>query len=324
MRILVTGCAGFIGMHLSHKLLSQGHEVIGVDSLNAYYDVKLKHARLSTLQVNKSFHFYELDLAKKPEVEKLFLSLRFDRVLHLAAQPGVRYSLINPDAYIQSNLVAFSNVIEAVHRAGIPHFVYASSSSVYGLNQKIPFSESDSVDHPASLYAATKKSNELMAHTYSHVFKLPTTGLRFFTVYGPWGRPDMSPMLFANSLLKGETIELFNFGKMRRDFTYVSDIIEGIIRVMDVIPVSNASQSPYEIYNIGNNKPVELLRFVEVLEDAFGKKAKIKLAEMQPGDVVETYADIHKIEAATGYRPTTSIEQGIAEFARWFKDYYHV
>ncbi|MEO1766447.1 NAD-dependent epimerase [Thiobacter aerophilum] len=335
MRILVTGCAGFIGMHTAQRLVARGDEVVGVDNLNDYYDVKLKVDRLRQLEGKRGFAFAELDLADRLACAELFAKGRFQRVVHLAAQPGVRYSLKNPQAYIDSNLVAFGNVLEGCRQQGVEHLVYASSSSVYGANRKMPFSEHDNVDHPVSLYAATKKANELMAHTYSHLFGLPTTGLRFFTVYGPWGRPDMSPSLFVGAILRGEPIQVFNEGKMRRDFTYIDDIIEGVVRVLDKIPEGQpdfdhahpdpaASHAPYRIYNIGNHEPVELMSFIETIERAVGRKAEKIFLPMQPGDVEATYADTTLLREAVGFAPATPLAAGIDQFVTWYRAYYRL
>ena len=331
IKLLVTGCAGFIGYHLCHKLLAGELEVIGIDNLNDYYDVKLKQARLQRLNRHHNFTYYQLDIHNRQGLNALFESYHISRVVNLAAQAGVRYSIENPQAYIDSNIVGFSNLLESCRKAQVQHLTYASSSSVYGLNPKIPFSTHDRVDHPISLYAATKKSNELMAHCYSHLYDIPTTGLRFFTVYGPWGRPDMAYFLFADKIMKGEPIQVFNHGKMKRDFTYIDDIVEGIVQVMNNPPKPNpdwdgnpsTSSAPYRIYNIGNNQSVELLSFIEVLEDALGKKAIKEMLPMQPGDVLETYADIDDLVRAVGFKPGISIEEGVALFAEWYKWYYN-
>lgn len=333
MKTLVTGVAGFIGMHVAQRLLVEGVEVIGVDNLSDYYDVRLKEDRLKQIASFPNFRFIKLDLGDRIGMEKLFGDERFPRVVNLAAQAGVRYSLKNPHAYIDSNIVGFLNVLEGCRNHGVRHLVYASSSSVYGANAKIPFSVSDNVDHPVSLYAATKKSNELMAHVYSHIYGLATTGLRFFTVYGPWGRPDMSPSLFAKAILEGKPINVFNHGKMQRDFTYVDDIVDGVVRILDTIPKSNPSfdrfaldnansTAPYRIYNIGNHNPVELMTFIETIEDAVGKKARKNMLPMQAGDVVATYADIEDLRQAVGFVPRTSLKEGMEKFASWFKSYY--
>jgi UDP-glucuronate 4-epimerase len=331
MKILVTGAAGFIGAALAERLLDEGHTVVGLDNLNDYYDVALKRARLARFAHHAGFRFARLDVADRVGMQALFETERFDRVAHLAAQAGVRYSVTHPAAYVQSNLVGFGNVLEFAHASGVQHLVFASSSSVYGANTKYPFSEHDPTDHPVSFYAATKKANEMMAHSYAWVQGLPCTGLRFFTVYGPWGRPDMSPFLFARAILAGEPIRVFNHGKMRRDFTYVDDIAIGVARSLDAPPGRSdasalatpaGSSAPYRLYNIGNNEPVELMRYIEVMEDALGKKAILDLQPMQPGDVVATAADLHDLSSRIGFRPSTSIEEGIARFVRWYRDYY--
>ncbi len=332
-KIFVTGAAGFIGFHLSKRLIDRGHEIVGLDCLNDYYDPNLKLARLKQLGGNKNFKFIKANLADKELTAKIFAEERFDAVVNLAAQPGVRYSLINPHAYVESNLVGFLNVLEGCRHNKVRHLIYASSSSVYGANTKIPFSVHHNVDHPVSLYAATKKSNELMAHTYSSLYDLPATGLRFFTVYGPWGRPDMAYFSFTKAILEGRPIDVFNAGKMKRDFTYVDDIIEGMVRVIDKIPQpdprwsgdnpdSATSYAPYRIYNIGNNDAVELMRFIEILEECLGKKAKKNMLPMQPGDVQATYADVDDLFKDVGFKPTTSIEHGVEKFIRWYKYYY--
>lgn len=330
MKILVTGAAGFIGMHVAKALLERGDHVVGIDNLNDYYSVQLKLDRLKQLEPFENFSFQKIDIADTQAMQSLFDEGKFDRVVHLAAQAGVRYSLINPMAYVQSNLVGFANILEQCRHHNIEHLVYASSSSVYGANKKVPFSESDNVDHPVSLYAATKKSNELMAHTYSHLYRLPTTGLRFFTVYGPWGRPDMSPSLFASAILEGRPIDVFNHGKMRRDFTYIDDITEGVVRVLDRIPEPDptfdranpdpaTSDAPYRIYNIGNNQPVELMTFIETLEEIIGKRAQKNMLPMQAGDVEETYAELARLKSDVGFAPNTSIRQGVVNFMLWYR-----
>ncbi len=335
MNILVTGAVGFIGFHLCLSLLKSGHNITGFDNVNDYYTPKLKRDRLAILQKDKNFSFIEADLANKEAVNKAFDESNFDRVVNLGAQAGVRYSLQNPDVYISSNIVGFLNILEACRYHKIAHLVYASSSSVYGMNTSMPFSVHDNVDHPVSLYAATKKSNELMAHTYSHLFGLPTTGLRFFTVYGPWGRPDMAPFLFTSAILEGRPIKVFNNGQMKRDFTYVDDIVEGVVRVIDLIPQSNpnydmassdpsTSKAPYKIYNIGNNQPVELLRFIETIEEKCGKKAEKIFMPMQAGDVVATYADVDDLIKDTGFSPSTPLEVGISKFVDWYREYYNI
>lgn len=326
MKYLVTGAAGFIGNFVSERLCSDGHEVIGIDNLNDYYDPALKYARLDRIKHFSNFTFIKMDISDRDEIAALFETRQFDRVIHLAAQAGVRYSIENPMAYIDSNMVGFATILEGCRHNNVKHLVYASSSSVYGANKKVPFSESDSVDHPVSLYAATKKSNELMAHTYSHLYDLPTTGLRFFTVYGPWGRPDMAPFLFTDAINNNREIKVFNNGKMQRDFTYIDDIVEGIIRVQNVIPNKTAESnsekqgSPlYNIYNIGNNKPVELETFISCIENALDKKATKKYLPMQDGDVVRTFADTEQLECLVGYKPNTQLQVGIDEFVSWFK-----
>ncbi|MFD1778234.1 NAD-dependent epimerase [Fredinandcohnia salidurans] len=333
MSILVTGAAGFIGFHVSKRLLSKGYHVIGIDNLNKYYDVRLKRDRLSLLKENNNFTFYQIDLADSEKLHDVFNKEKINIVINLAAQAGVRYSLYNPYSYIHSNLVGFLNILEACRHYPVDHLLFASSSSVYGANSNIPFSTKDNVDHPVSLYAATKKSNELMAHTYSHLFQIPTTGLRFFTVYGPWGRPDMAYYSFTRSILEGKPIKVFNNGDMRRDFTYIDDIVEGIIGLLDHPPVNNtkwdplspdpsSSNAPYKIYNIGNNSPVTLINFIRTLEETIGKQAILQLYPMQLGDVKETYADITDLYEAIGFQPKTSIDEGLTEFVKWFKEYY--
>lgn len=332
-KILVTGAAGFIGFHLCRRLLDRGDEVLGLDNLNEYYDVNLKKARLAQLEDLKGFRFVRLDLADRNGMAALFAKERFDTVVNLAAQAGVRYSLVNPHAYIDSNIAGFLNVLEACKHTGVGHLVFASSSSVYGANTKMPFSVRNNVDHPVSLYGATKKANELMAHTYSSLYNLPCTGLRFFTVYGPWGRPDMALFLFTKSILEGKPIDVFNYGKMKRDFTYIDDIVEGVVRVIERIPEPDTgwdgnnpnparSYGPYRLYNIGNNNPVELMRFIEVLEDCLSKKAKKNMLPMQPGDVPATYADIDDLMKDVGFKPSTPIEEGIKRFIEWYQGYY--
>jgi len=348
MTILVTGTAGFIGFHVTNRLLKDGHEVIGIDNLNTYYDVTLKHSRLAQVGINSSvvqyntsfagvvgYTFYQLQLEDKNVLTHLFQQHKPDVVIHLAAQAGVRYSIINPDAYISSNIVAFNNILECCRHYNVKHLVYASSSSVYGLNDAVPFSTNQNVDHPISLYAASKKSNELMAHTYSYLFSLPTTGLRFFTVYGPWGRPDMALFIFTKAILEDKPIKVFNYGNMQRDFTYVDDIVEGIVRVMHHVPQSNtdwkqsnsdvsASSAPYKIYNIGNNAPVKLTKFIEAIENELGKKAIKELLPLQPGDVPATYADVSDLVRDVGYKPNTSVEEGVKNFINWYKKYYNI
>ena len=318
MKILVTGAAGFIGMYTAKRLLEQGHQVIGLDNLNDYYEPELKQYRLGHLTPYKNFTFVELDLANREAIAELFANEKFDRVIHLAAQAGVRYSIENPFAYVDSNLVGMMTILEGCRHNKVQHLVYASSSSVYGMNDKIPFSEDDQVDNPVSLYAATKKANELMAHSYAKLYKIPVTGLRFFTVYGPAGRPDMAPWLFTEAILKDEPIKVFNHGKMMRDFTYIDDIVEGVIRIQDVIPQGDI---PYSLYNIGNNAPIQLSRFISAIEAATGKAAQKVMLDMQAGDVERTYADTAHLEAAVGYKPQTQIEQGIQKFVDWYKAY---
>lgn len=318
IKYLVTGAAGFIGFYTTKRLLEQGHQVVGLDNLNDYYEPELKQYRLAQLTSFENFTFTELDLANREGIAALFSAEEFDRVIHLAAQAGVRYSIENPFAYVDSNLVGMMTILEGCRHNKVQHLVYASSSSVYGMNDKTPFSEEDQVDHPVSLYAATKKSNELMAHSYAKLYKLPVTGLRFFTVYGPAGRPDMAPWLFTEAILKGEPIKVFNHGKMMRDFTYIDDIVEGVIRIQDVIPTDAI---PYSLFNIGNNEPIQLSRFISAIETATGKFAKKIMLDMQPGDVERTYADTARLEAAVGYKPQTEIEHGIQQFVNWYKDY---
>ena len=318
MKYLVTGAAGFIGMYTAKRLLEQGHQVIGLDNLNDYYEAELKQHRLAQLLPFKNFTFVELDLANREDMAALFQAEQFDRVIHLAAQAGVRYSIENPFAYVDSNLVGMMTILEGCRHNKVQHLVYASSSSVYGMNDKIPFSEDDQVDNPVSLYAATKKSNELMAHSYAKLYNLPVTGLRFFTVYGPAGRPDMAPWLFTEAILNDQPIKVFNQGKMLRDFTYIDDIVEGIMRIQDVVPTDAI---PYSLFNIGNNEPIELARFIQAIETACGKSAEKIMLPMQPGDVERTYADTSRLEAAVGYKPQTQIEHGIQQFVDWYKEY---
>lgn len=333
MTYLITGAAGFIGFHLSKRLLTQGKSVVGIDNLSDYYDVNLKKTRLRELEENSEFTFYKLDLVDREGVENLFSENKFDYVVNLAAQAGVRYSLTNPHAYIDCNIVGFLNILEGCRHNDVKHLVFASSSSVYGANTKMPFSVHHNVDHPVSLYAATKKSNELMAHTYSSLYKLPCTGIRFFTVYGPLGRPDMALFLFTRAILENKPIDVFNHGKMKRDFTYIDDIVEGVVRLIDKVPEpdpdwngdnpdSATSYAPYRIYNIGNNNPVELMKFIEVLENCLGKKAKKNLLPIQPGDVPETYADVDDLAEDVGFKPATPIEEGIKKFVEWYREYY--
>ncbi len=332
-KILVTGAAGFIGMHTATRLLDRGDEVVGLDNINDYYSVQLKHDRLAQLQNRDGFTFAKLALEDREGMAKLFADQQFDSVIHLAAQAGVRYSLENPHAYVDSNLVGFMNILESCRHNNVGHLAYASSSSVYGANKNKPFRVSDRVDHPVSLYAASKKANELMAHTYSHLFGLPPTGLRFFTVYGPWGRPDMALWLFTEAILNGKPINVFNHGKMRRDFTFVDDIVEGVVRVNDNVPAPNPDKDPlddsttagpYKLYNIGNKQPGALMHMINTLEKCLGREAKKNMMDMQPGDVPETFADIDALQADVGFRPNTSIEDGIARFVEWYKSYHGV
>jgi UDP-glucuronate 4-epimerase len=324
-KILVTGAAGFIGFHVSQKLLDRGETVIGIDNLNDYYDVTLKSDRIAQLKNQDNFQFQYLDLSDRLGMEQLFAQHQPDRVIHLAAQAGVRYSIQNPHAYIDSNIVGFTHILEGCRHHQVKHLVYASSSSVYGTNRTMPFSVDQNVDHPISLYAATKKANELMAHSYSHLYGIPTTGLRFFTVYGPWGRPDMATFSFTKAIFEGRPIDLYNNGKMQRDFTYIDDIVEGVLRVSDRVPVADINQdmsAPYRIYNIGHHRPVELLKFVEVLESCIGIKAQRNFLPIQPGDVLATYADITDLKQDVGFEPQTSIEVGLAKFVAWYRSYY--
>lgn len=322
-KILITGVAGFIGFHLCQQLLANGFSVIGIDNLNDYYDVNLKQARLTQLLDLEKFQFWQLDISDRQKIAELFAEHQPDIVINLAAQAGVRYSLTNPYAYADSNLLGFVNILEGCRQAQVKHLVYASSSSVYGANKKIPFSVDDPVDHPVSLYAATKRANELMAHTYSHLYDLPATGLRFFTVYGPWGRPDMAYFSFTKAILQNQEIPVFNYGKMQRDFTYVDDIVEGIVRVAAKIPQPQGKTSArHKIYNIGNNQPVNLIDFIEILEKHLGVTAQKKLLPMQPGDVEQTYADIDELIADTGFKPKTSLEAGLKQFVDWYRSYY--
>ncbi|WP_020536113.1 NAD-dependent epimerase [Lewinella cohaerens] len=350
MKILITGTAGFIGSHLANRLIADGHQIVGLDIINDYYDVNVKYGRLERAGIPKNaikvgelvqntthpnYRFIQLDLVDRAGMDKLFATEQFDAVVNLAAQAGVRYSLINPQAYIDSNIIGFTNILECCRHNGVKHLAYASSSSVYGLNEKMPLSTSDNVDHPISLYAASKKSNELMAHTYSHLFGLATTGLRFFTVYGPWGRPDMALFLFTDAMLKGEPIKVFNHGKMVRDFTYIDDIVEGIVRVIQHPPQGNqewtgakpdpsTSKAPYKVYNIGNNDPVTLMDFISAIEEELGIEAKKIMMDLQPGDVPATYADVHDLMDDLGYKPETPIKDGIKAFIDWYKMFYKV
>lgn len=333
MRILVTGAAGFIGFHISRRLLARGDVVVGVDNLNDYYDVALKQARIEKLKELPQFWYVKADIADQVAMESAFASGRFDAIVNLAAQAGVRYSLQNPRAYVDANVAGFMNILEGARRHGTGHLVFASTSSVYGINTELPFAESQNTDHPISLYAATKKANEAMAHSYAHLFKIPCTGLRFFTVYGPWGRPDMALFKFTKGILAGESIPVFNMGKMVRDFTYVDDIVEGIVRVIDQPAQSNpgwrgnnpdpaTSSAPWRLYNIGNNQRIELMAYIRAIEKATGKEARIEMLPMQPGDVVATEADISALEAATGFKPRTQVEEGVRKFVEWYRDYY--
>jgi UDP-glucuronate 4-epimerase len=328
MKLLVTGAAGFIGMHVADRLLQAGHNVTGIDNLSDYYDVRLKEARLNVLRPYSNFRFIKMDLADGEKVHALFEGEKFERVIHLAAQAGVRYSLENPHAYIQSNIVGFTNILEACRHFPVKHLIYASSSSVYGTNKKLPFSVGDNVDHPISLYAASKKANELMAHAYSHLFQIPTTGVRFFTVYGPWGRPDMAVFSFTKAILEGKPIDVFNRGKMQRDFTYIDDIVEGVLQIADRPPASgeesSPSSAPYKLYNIGNHQPVELMKVIEALEKCLGKSARKNMLPMQPGDVLATFADVDDLMRDTGFRPATPIEVGLERFVCWYQSYYSV
>ncbi|MBD8196178.1 NAD-dependent epimerase [Pantoea agglomerans] len=335
MNFLVTGAAGFIGFHVSQRLLAAGHQVVGIDNLNDYYDVNLKHARLNLIKADPGFTFIEMDLADRDAMASLFDQQKFQRVIHLGAQAGVRYSIENPHAYADSNLIGHLNILEGCRHHKIEHLLYASSSSVYGLNRKMPFSTEDSVDHPVSLYAATKKANELMSHTYSHLYQLPTTGLRFFTVYGPWGRPDMALFKFTRAMIAGEAIDVYNQGQMKRDFTYIDDIAEAIVRLQDVIPQQDdnwtvetgspaTSSAPYRVYNIGNSQPVTLMNYIEAIEKALGITAKKNLMPMQPGDVLETSADTEALFKAIGFKPQTGVEEGVKNFVDWYRDFYRV
>jgi UDP-glucuronate 4-epimerase len=334
-KVLVTGAAGFIGFHLCRRLLGRGDNVVGLDNLNEYYDVHLKINRLRQIARESNFKPVRMDLADRDGIARLFAEEKFEVVVNLAAQAGVRYSLINPYSYIDSNISGFLNILEGCRHHGVKHLVFASSSSVYGANTKMPFSVHHNVDHPVSLYAATKKANELMAHTYSSLYKIPATGLRFFTVYGPWGRPDMALFLFTRAILEGKPIDVFNFGKMQRDFTYIDDITEGVVRVMDRAPAPDprwtgdnpdpsVSYAPYRLYNIGNNNPVELMHFIEVLEERLGKKAEKNLLPIQPGDVPATYADVDDLVRDVGFKPSTSVEEGISKFVEWYREYYEI
>ncbi|MFO7581456.1 NAD-dependent epimerase [Guyparkeria sp.] len=333
MRILVTGAAGFIGSALAARLLARGDTVVGLDNLNDYYDVNLKKARLARLTGQDGFSFERMDVADRAGMADLFERIGVDRVVHLAAQAGVRYSIENPHAYVDSNLVGFTNILEGCRHNGVEHLVYASSSSVYGANSEMPFSVHHNVDHPLSLYAATKKANELMAHTYASLYDLPTTGLRFFTVYGPWGRPDMALFKFTKNILEGKPIDVYNYGRHRRDFTYIDDIVEGVIRTLDhtatvnpdwdsAAPDPGTSRAPWRVYNIGSHRPIELLRYIELIEEATGRKAELNLLPMQPGDVPDTYADVEDLKNDVGYAPETPVEEGVKRFVEWYRDYY--
>jgi UDP-glucuronate 4-epimerase len=333
MNILITGAAGFIGNELAIKLLARGDQVVGVDNLNDYYDISLKASRLRRVEDDPGFRFVQMDIADREAMSRLFIKNSFDVVVNLAAQAGVRYSLENPAAYVDSNLVGFANVLEGCRQSEVGHLVFASSSSVYGANTRLPFSESHNVDHPVSLYAAAKKANELMAHSYAHLYDLPCTGLRFFTVYGPWGRPDMAYFSFTRKILAGEPIPVFNEGRMKRDFTYIDDIVEGVVRIIDKKPVGDpqwngddpdpaTSYAPYRIYNIGNNDVVQLLDFIHVLEDCLGKKAQLEMLPMQNGDVKATFANVDALQEAVGFKPSTSVSEGLSQFVTWYRDYY--
>jgi UDP-glucuronate 4-epimerase len=335
MKVLITGDAGFIGFSLSKTLLEKSFQIFGVDNLNDYYELELKKSRVQLLKKFSDFKHYSLDLTEKESLNKIFKDVSPDYVIHLAAQAGVRYSIENPQAYVDSNLIGFMNILEACRKTPVKHLIYASSSSVYGGNHKTPFSTNDNVDHPVSLYAATKKANELLAHSYSHLYGIPTTGLRFFTVYGPYGRPDMAYFSFTKDILEGKPIKVFNHGRMERDFTYIDDIVEGIVKLIDKPPVANPSWredthdisesfAPYKIYNIGNNNPVPLMRFINAIEDALGIEAKKEFVEMQPGDVLRTYADVSDLEKDIGFKPSTSIEEGIKKFVDWYLEYYKI
>ena len=335
MRILVTGAAGFIGYHTAARLLERGHDVIGFDNLSPYYDVSLKEARAARLKQHERFRFLQADLADRDVVASAFAEEKPQRVIHLAAQAGVRYSIDHPHTYIDSNVTAFLHVLEGCRHNGVEHLVFASTSAVYGANRKLPFAVSDGADHPVSLYGATKKANEMIAHSYAHLFGLPVTGLRFFTVYGPWGRPDMSLFLFTRQILSGEPIQVFNFGQHARDFTYIDDATEGVVRALDIVATPDAdwradapnpatSSAPYRLYNIGNHSPVRLLDYIAAIENALGKKAKLELLPLQPGDVEETYAEVEALKAATGFQPSTPLDVGVERFVAWYRDYYRV
>jgi len=322
-KALVTGCAGFIGFHVCQRLMHQGYAVFGVDNLSPFYDNGLKKDRLSLLQQHPEFQFYQGDIADRQFIEDTFRKLDFGPVVHLAAQAGVRYSLENPHLYVQSNVVGFVNLLEEAYKKPVSHFVFASSSSVYGANRKVPFAERDNVDHPVSLYAATKKSDELLAHVYAHLYRLPVTGLRFFTVYGPWGRPDMAMFKFCQAILEGKPIEVYNYGNMQRDFTYIDDVVEGVVRIMEKAPPDGDSP-PYRVYNIGNHQPVELKKLISLLEEKTGKKAVVEWRPMQLGDVPVTYADIDELSRAVGFQPRTPIDEGVSRFVDWYRAYYRI
>ncbi|TCD48570.1 NAD-dependent epimerase [Chlorobium sp. N1] len=335
MHVLVTGAAGFIGSGVSRRLLERGDRVIGVDNMNDYYEVSLKEARLGKLTPHENFEFVKADISDRSAMEELFEKGKFDRVVNLAAQAGVRYSIENPHSYIESNIVGFINILEGCRHHNVEHLVYASSSSVYGANETMPFSVHDNVDHPLSLYAASKKANELMAHTYSHLYRLPTTGLRFFTVYGPWGRPDMALFLFTDAILKGKPIKVFNYGKHRRDFTYIDDIVEGVIRTLDHVarpnpdwsglkPDPGSSRAPWRVYNIGNSNPVELMDYIGALERELGRTAEKEMLPLQPGDVPDTYADVEQLKEDVAYQPSTTVDEGVRRFVRWYREYYGI
>lgn len=324
MKILVTGCAGFIGMHVAQKLLQAGHDVVGIDNLNDYYTPQLKIDRLKQVENFDKFQFLKMDISDNEAISQLFVNHNFQRVVHLAAQAGVRYSITNPRAYIDANITGFFNIIEACRKHKVEHLVYASSSSVYGKNEKLPYSETDQVDNPVSLYAATKKSNELMAFTYSHLYRIPATGLRFFTVYGPWGRPDMSPFIFVKAIIEGKPIQLFNYGNMSRDFTYIDDIVHGLIEVLNRPPEDQTSNVPHRVLNIGNHQPVQLTEYVKTIEEVTGVTANIQLAPMQAGDVLSTYADTQLIEKLTQFKPNTALKTGLTKFVSWYRSYHKI
>lgn len=324
MGILVTGVAGFVGFHLTQRLLAEGHTIYGIDNLNHYYDVRLKEARLAQLMPHPHFRFQQLDICDREGLSDLCQQQGFSEIIHLAAQAGVRYSIDNPYAYIDSNLIGFINILEVCRHYPVNHLIFASSSSIYGTNTKVPFAETDPSDHPVSLYGATKKANELMAHAYSHLYRIPATGLRFFTVYGPWGRPDMAYFKFVKAIAEGRPIDVYNHGKMKRDFTYIDDVVEGIVRLLPHTPILEPNSPPFKIYNIGNHSPVELMRFIEIIEQELGKTAQKNWLPMQPGDVLATFADVEDLKNAVGFNPSTPIEQGLATFVSWYRDYYGV